>query len=172
MNWRGWAAWDNALIEGITPTFAPYLGKLCLLRFETSSCWLQVRSVTSWGLPGRSHRPWRQTRHTRSGGYSLYSSFICTFQNTQTGYTHKKFPSLEKRKRHVLYSRNGDNSDTATETYICATAFLWGTSGGAFRYDTALQAGKSRVRFRMVPLEIFIDIILPAALWPWDRLSL
>jgi len=34
-------------------------------------------------------------------------------------------------------------------------------------HTVTLQAGRSRVRFRMVSLEFFIDIILPAALWPW-----
>jgi len=38
--------------------------------------------------------------------------------------------------------------------------------------STALQAGKSRVRFPLVSLEFFIDIILPAAVWPWGFLSL
>jgi hypothetical protein len=32
---------------------------------------------------------------------------------------------------------------------------------------TALQVGKSRVRFPMVSLEFFVGIILPVALWPW-----
>ena len=35
-----------------------------------------------------------------------------------------------------------------------------------------LQTGRSLVRFQMVSLEFFIDIILPIALWPWGRLRL
>jgi hypothetical protein len=46
------------------------------------------------------------------------------------------------------------------------------SSGGAVGWDTALQAERSRVRFPMVSLEFFIDIILPAALRSWGRLSL
>jgi hypothetical protein len=34
------------------------------------------------------------------------------------------------------------------------------------------KTGRSRDRFPMVSLEFFIDIILPAALWLWDLLSL
>jgi hypothetical protein len=44
--------------------------------------------------------------------------------------------------------------------------------GGAVGRGTALQVGRSRVRFPMGSLEFFIDIILPAALWSWGSLSL
>jgi hypothetical protein len=47
-------------------------------------------------------------------------------------------------------------------------ARCWWRSG----WGTALQTGRSRDRFPMVSLEFFIDIILPAALWLWGRLSL
>jgi hypothetical protein len=39
-------------------------------------------------------------------------------------------------------------------------------------WGTALQSGRSRVRFPMLSLEFFIDIILPATMCPWGRLSL
>ena len=42
-----------------------------------------------------------------------------------------------------------------------------GARGDALGCGTALQAGRSRDRFPMVSFEIFFDIILPAALWPW-----
>jgi len=47
-----------------------------------------------------------------------------------------------------------------------------GARGGAVGWGTTLHAGRSRVRFPMVSLEFFIDINLPAALWPWGWLSL
>jgi hypothetical protein len=49
---------------------------------------------------------------------------------------------------------------------------MWGARGGVVGSGTALQAGTSRVRFPMVSLEFFIDIIVSVALWPWGRLSL
>jgi len=42
-----------------------------------------------------------------------------------------------------------------------------GSLGGAVGRGTALQVGRSRVRFPIVSLEFFIDIFLPAALCSW-----
>jgi len=46
------------------------------------------------------------------------------------------------------------------------------THAVAFGRGTALQAGRPRGQFPVVSLEFFIDIILPAALCLWGRLSL
>ena len=42
----------------------------------------------------------------------------------------------------------------------------------AVGWGTELQDGRWWVRFPMVSLEFFVDIFLPAALWPWGWLSL
>jgi len=47
-----------------------------------------------------------------------------------------------------------------------------GALGSAVGWGTTLQVWRSRVWFPMVWLGFFIDIILPAALWPWGWLSL
>ena len=43
---------------------------------------------------------------------------------------------------------------------------------GAARWGTALQAGRSVVRFPMVSLGFLISLNFPAALWPWDWLRI
>ena len=48
----------------------------------------------------------------------------------------------------------------------------YGARDGAVGPGTAIQARRSRVRLTIVTLEFFIDIIIPAALWPWGRFSL
>jgi hypothetical protein len=50
---------------------------------------------------------------------------------------------------------------------------MWeaGLRGAAVGWGTALQTGRSRVRFTTVSLGFFVDITLPTALWPWRRLN-
>ena len=55
--------------------------------------------------------------------------------------------------------------------FVFSCYFLSGAHSGAVGGGPALQAGRLLVWFPMVSLEFFIDIILPAALWLWVRLS-
>ena len=57
---------------------------------------------------------------------------------------------------------------------ICIYIYIYIYGGARWRsgWGTTLQTGRSGVRFPMVSLEFFSDIILPVALWPWGRPSL
>jgi hypothetical protein len=46
------------------------------------------------------------------------------------------------------------------------------TRGSVVDWGTILQAGRSQVQFPMMSLDFSIDLIRPASIWPWDRLSL
>jgi hypothetical protein len=54
--------------------------------------------------------------------------------------------------------------------YICLN-WCWGRAV-AHLVEALRYYGTSRVRFPMVSLEFFLDIIVSVALWPWGRLSL
>jgi len=45
-----------------------------------------------------------------------------------------------------------------------------GVCGDTLSWDTAPHAGRRRICFPMVSLGFF-NLILPAVLWPWGRLS-
>jgi hypothetical protein len=77
----------------------------------------------------------------------------------------KKFPSFTEILIECLQCRS-------LISLLKCTLILQGISGSAIGWGTVLQTGRSRVRFPMVPLEFFIDIILPVAIWPLGRLSL
>jgi hypothetical protein len=71
---------------------------------------------------------------------------------------------------YLLFSSLNDNSDLLMELLL--SLLLLGARGNVVGRGTMLQAGSSRARFPMRLLDFSVDVILPAAPWPWGRPSL
>ena len=74
----------------------------------------------------------------------------------------------------TTYGKQGKPYKTCIREYVReeitfgAWTHMEGVRGGAVGWGTALQGGRSRVRFPMLSFEEdSLDIILPVALWPW-----
>jgi hypothetical protein len=83
--------------------------------------------------------------------------------------------SVDASRYDILYWYRIDLNQYQTilrdQAFLKLLVYLITARGSVVGWGTMLQAGMSRVR---VPMRwIFsIDLILPAALWPWGRLSL
>ena len=123
--------------------FARYFQKQYSLIHSRHILWILVFLSVDW----RSHCCLWNTDRILITNITEYSVFVKVCRSLCTWTAGEHLP-----KRPLL---------SPTLTHGCAV--VWGT---------ALQAGRSRVRFPMVSLEFFIDIILPSALWHWGWLNL
>jgi hypothetical protein len=99
---------------------------------------------------------------------------ICTCSTLQMPYVEEsKFKSLFKFSGcEVEYRSHDVRASTLKISLIQVPTVFVGARAGVVDSGTMIQAGRSRVRFLMRSLDFSIDLILPAALRPWGRLSL
>jgi hypothetical protein len=138
-------------------------------------------------------------KHNSPKIYNTHAVSSPTLRWSHNSFLPKRSTSLNKQQNSFYLNSTGHTSTplnfvfmgiksistSITRTYKCrqhnpseiktnltTTHTPFGVGGSAVGWSTALQAGRSRVRFPMVSLEFFIDIILTVAIWPWVWLSL
>jgi hypothetical protein len=99
------------------------------------------------------------------GNLTFWSTLLAADTGSRVFREVRAYPSNYRASRLVRLKEN-----LPLKNFYIFHSMHYYKRGGAAGWDTGLRDGRWRFRSSMVSLEFFIDIILPAALWPWSRL--